>query len=89
MGQPLSYLPGHANVVADSLSRSVPVGSVAETPPEVESFILKDLAAAKRQHDILGKVIYALELGDETSLLQLLVSFSQFFLSQDDVLCRS
>ncbi len=36
-----------------------------------------------------GKVIYALESDDETGLPPLPVSFSQFFLSQDAVLCRS
>ncbi len=35
-----------------------------------------------------GKVIYTLESGDEITLPSLPVPFSQFFLSQDGVLCR-
>ena len=72
----------------DSLSRNIPVGSVAETSTAIANFTLKDLAAAQRRHDVWINVIYALESGDETSLPSLPVSFSQFFLSQDDVLCR-
>ncbi len=35
-----------------------------------------------------SKVIHALESGDEISLPHLPIPFSQFFLSQDKVLCR-
>ncbi len=49
---------------------------------------LHELAAAQREHDVWRKVIYALESGDETQLLSLPVPFSQFFLSEDKVLCR-
>ncbi len=38
-----------------------------------------DLAAAQRRHDVWGKVIYALESGDESGLPPLPVPFSQFF----------
>lgn len=83
----LKYLPGRANVVADALSRNIPVGVVTEQTP-VPNFTLSELGMAQRQHETWGKVIYALESGDETSLPRLPVPFSEFFLSQDKILCR-
>ena len=84
------HLPGRANVVADALSRNVPVGMVMEdsSTPVTKNFTIHDLANAQRQHDVWKKVIYALESGDETNLPNLPIPFSQFFVSQDGVLCR-
>ncbi len=73
------YLPVGAKVVADSLSRNVPVGAVVEKPPVIENFTLHELPPAQREHDVWGKVIYAPESGDETPLPSLPVPFSQFF----------
>ncbi len=78
-GPTFKYLPGSANVFADSLFRNVPVGSVVEMPSQIEIFTPQDLAAAQRQNDVWSKVIFALKSGDETSLPPLPVSFSQFF----------
>ncbi len=87
-GPTYKYLTGRANVVADSHSRNVPVGSVANMLSQIENFTLQDLAEAQRQHDVWSKVIFALESGGAASLPPLPVSFSQFFLSPDRVLCR-
>ncbi len=57
-------------------------------PSQTGNITLQELAAAQHQHDIRSKVKFALEPGDETSLPPLPVSFSQFFLSPDRVLCR-
>ncbi len=51
------HLPRRANVVADSLSRNVLVGAVAEKPPVIENFTLHELAAAQREYDVWRKVI--------------------------------
>ncbi len=82
----IKYVPGPANVVADTLSRNV--GAVPAGPPLVENFSLLQLRAGQREHDIWKAVIYALESGDETALPSLLVSFAQFSLSPDGILTR-
>ncbi len=60
---------------------------MAEIPSQIENFMLQDLAVVQRHHDVWSKVIFALESGDETNLPPLPVSFSQFFLSPDRLLC--
>ena len=56
--------------------------------PLVKKFTMHEFAIAQCQHDVWSKVIYALESGDETSFPNLPIPFSQFFLSQDGVLCK-
>ncbi len=51
------YLPGRANVVADSLLRNVPVGAVSETPAVIDNFTMQELATAQREHNVWRKVI--------------------------------
>ncbi len=45
----IKYTKGSSDVVADSLSRNIYVGAVADTSP-VASFNLEDLSNAKREH---------------------------------------
>ncbi len=60
---------------------------MTDTPP-VTNFSLQDLDTAQREHDIWAKVIYAFGSGDEATFSRFTIQFSQFFLSQDNILCR-
>ncbi len=74
-------------MVADSLSRNVPVCAITGPRPVINNSF-PELVAAQRQHNVWSKVVYALELGDETTLPSLPIPFKQFFLSEEKVLCR-
>ncbi len=76
------------NVVADSLSRNVPVGAITGPRPFISNLSFPKLAASQRQHDVWSKVIYALESGNETTLPSLPISLKQFFLLEEKVLCH-
>ncbi len=83
-------VPNHSGVLGQPLSiyqaalTSPPIHSLEmyllapgrKLPSQIENFTLQDLAIAQLQHDVSSKVIFALEAGDETSLLPLYVSFS-------------
>ncbi len=75
-------------MVADSLSRNVPVGAITGPRPVSNNFSFPELAVAQSHHDVWSKVVYALESGDETTLPAFPIPFKQFFLSEENVLCR-
>ncbi len=81
------YTKGRQKVVADGLSRNVCFGVVADAS-SIPDFSMEDLCSAQREHYLWKKLIYALELGDETQLPELPIPFLHFFLSHDEALCR-
>ncbi len=80
------YITGKTNVVADVLSRNIPRGAITNSEV-IRNFTSPELHSAQREHPVWKKVIYALESEDETNLPDLPVPFSQFFLSEDSLLC--
>ncbi len=81
------YTKGHQNVVVDALSRNGCVGAVAEVSL-IPNFSMEDPCSTQQEHHLWKKVIYALELGDETQLPELPIPFLHFFLSHNGALCR-
>ncbi len=73
-----------SHTVADALSRNIPVAAVTQ----ISNFSLSELRTAQRQDTLWSLVIYALESGDDSSLPNLPIPYSDFSL-QDDVLCRT
>ncbi len=65
------------NMVADALSRNIPVGGITNTEI-VRNFPSPELHSAQRDHPLWKLVINALKSGDETYLSELPVPFAQF-----------
>ncbi len=82
----IKYTKGRQNMVAEAFSRNVCVGAVAEASP-IPNFSVKDLCFAQQEHPLWKRVIYGLELGDDTQLPELPIPFLHFFLSHDRALC--
>ncbi len=80
----IEYLPGHANVVADCLSRHAVAAPVSSVIP---SFSTDSLRRAQRENLLWSRVLYALEEGDSSFVPALPVPFVQFKLL-DSLLVR-
>ncbi len=74
-------------MVADALSRNVPVGATTQQPT-IENLSMQELRAEQQKHATWGTVIFALESGDETSLPPMHVPISQLYLTKEGVLRR-
>ncbi len=65
------------NMIADAISRNIPIGAITNTEI-VRNFPSPELHSAQRDHPVWKMVINALESGDETYLPELPVPFAQF-----------
>ncbi len=73
----LKVITGITNMVADALSRNIPIGAI--TNKELSAnFTLPEPCSAQRDHPVWREVIYALESGDVTYLSDLPIPFAQF-----------
>ena len=85
------FIPGDKNRVADALSRNIPISPISAISTQhepIDNFSSEGLAKHQREHDVWRKVIYALESGDVIDIPSLIIPFKEFFLAENNVLCR-